>query len=103
MRPPFGSAAPMTSRIDDSFCSRTYAARPSITRSGTSGSANVAVPTCTAEAPAIRNSSASSALVTPPALRGVDAHAKDGVDRGESVGAGLLDRPGDRNHVGGAR
>ena len=38
-----------------------------------------------------------------PALRGVDAHAKDGVDRGESVGAGLLDRPGDRNHVGGAR
>ena len=31
------------------------------------GSAKVAVPTCTAEAPAMRNSSASLAFVTPPA------------------------------------
>ena len=62
-----GRATPMTSRMDESPCARTYAASPSITLSGASGSANVAVPTCTADAPAIRNSSASSALVTPPA------------------------------------
>src|SRR5258705_6947082 len=62
-----GNAAPMTSRIDARPCARTYAARPSITVSGAVGSANVAVPTWTADAQAIRNSSASFALVTPPA------------------------------------
>src|SRR5439155_5101378 len=62
-----GSATPMTSRIDASRASRTCAARPSRQRTGASGSANVAVPICTAEAPAIKNSSASSVDVTPPA------------------------------------
>src|SRR5436309_5959859 len=68
-----GSAAPMMSRIDASPSARTYAARPSITVSGAVGSANVAVPTCTADAPAMRNSSASFAFVTPPApMIGID-------------------------------
>ncbi len=63
----FDSAAPMTSRIEARPCARTYAASPSITFRETSGSANVAAPICTPVAPAMRNSSASRALVTPPA------------------------------------
>src|SRR5438132_404280 len=61
------AAAPTISRIDDRPFARTYCASPSTTLIGASGSANVAVPTCTADAPAMRNSSASSAEVTPPA------------------------------------
>src|SRR5207253_9520385 len=68
-----GRAAPMVWRIDARRCARTYAARPSTTVSGAVGSANVAVPTCTADAPAMRNSSASFAFVTPPApMIGID-------------------------------
>src|SRR4030081_3141097 len=107
----------MMSRIDARPCSRTYAARPSITLSGAVGSAKVAVPTWTADAPAIRNSSASAALVTPPApvigtgkptaaraehgtsLHDIDAHAEDSVDRGERVRAGLFARARDCDHV----
>jgi len=38
-----------------------------------------------------------------PPLLGVDAHAEHGVDRGDAVGAGLLDRARDRDDVGRVR
>ena len=65
-RPASGSAVPMSGRYESKPRRRHSARSSSPSRTGSSGSAKMAVPTWTATAPQARKSSTSSRLVTPP-------------------------------------
>ena len=59
-------AAPIRLRILSMWLASKYFAKPSIIFTGRSGFTKAAVPTCTADAPAMMNSNASSVEAMPP-------------------------------------